>query len=225
MKRILIIEDDSQVSGLLQDLLCEIYDIDVAYSGTEGLLLFEMKPFDIVLLDMMLPGLDGSDVLKKIREKSQVPIIMLTAMNDKKLISETLLKGADDYLTKPFDVDELLARISVQLRKSSQSFVDEKETLNYKNIELNLSTYQIKIMQESVDLSKKEAEILKLLFSHPNKVYTKEELYKLVWDDMYFGDENTVNVHISNLRKKIAKLDGQNNYIDTVWGIGVKLAE
>lgn len=225
MKRVLIIEDDNQVSGLLQDLLGEIYDIDVAYSGTEGLLLFEMKPFDIVLLDMMLPGLGGSNVLKKIREKSQVPIIMLTAMNDKKLISETLLNGADDYLTKPFDVDELLARISVQLRKSAHVFNEEKETLYYKNIELDLDTYQIKIKQESVDLSKKEAEILKLLFSHPNKVYTKEELYKLVWDDMYFGDENTVNVHISNLRKKIAKLDKENNYIDTVWGIGVKLAE
>ena len=225
MKKILIIEDDSEVSELLQTLLSPTYDVTLAYSGTEGLLLLDLNDFDLIILDMMLPGMMGSDVLKSIREKNTVPIIVLTAMNDKKMISETLLNGADDYLTKPFDVDELLARISVQLRKNGQMIEKEMESIVYKNVLLDLNSFKIKCQDSYVDLSKKESEILKLLFLHPSKVYTKEDIYQLVWKEQYFGDENTVNVHISNLRKKLAQLDKEESYIDTVWGIGIKLAD
>ena len=225
MKKILVIEDDSEVSELLQTLLSPIYDVTLAYSGTEGLLLLDLNDFDLIILDMMLPGMMGSDVLKSIREKNTIPIIVLTAMNDKKMISETLLNGADDYLTKPFDVDELLARISVQLRKNGQMIEKEMESIVYKNVLLDLNSFKIKCQDSYVDLSKKESEILKLLFLHPSKVYTKEDIYQLVWKEQYFGDENTVNVHISNLRKKLAQLDKEESYIDTVWGIGIKLAD
>lgn len=225
MKRILIIEDDSEINQLLQELLTSNYEVEVAFSGTEGLLLLEIKQIDLVILDMMLPGMNGEDVLKKIRINNRVPVIVLTALNHKKLISETLLNGADDYLTKPFDVDELLARVNVQLRKSTQTIMDNSENISYKNIELDVDSFKLKSNDKQIDLSRKEAEILKLLFLFPNKVYTKEDIYNTVWDELYFGDENTINVHISNLRKKIAKLDADNTYIDTVWGIGIKLAD
>lgn len=149
---------------------------------------------------------------------------MLTALNDKKLISNTLINGANDYVTKPFDVDELLARISVQLR-NNQRETSGRSALKYKEIELDLLSFKLKSGELTLDVSKKEAQMLKLLIENPNKIYTKEVIYEFVWEETYYGDENTINVHVSNLRKKLAKLDSQNRYIETVWGIGIKLSE
>lgn len=222
MKKILIIEDDNALHGLIEAILSENYQTASAYSGTEGLLLLSVDSFDLILLDMMLPGMSGEELLLKIRETSSVPVIILTAITDKKIVTTSLLNGADDYMTKPFDVDELLARISVQLRKSQPDTLVNQQI--YKNIELDLSTFQIKTKQKIIDLSKKEAEIFNLLIKHPKKVYTKEDLYTQVWQEAYYGDENTINVHVSNLRKKLAQLDDSETYIDTVWGIGIKLA-
>lgn len=222
MKKILIIEDDNALHGLIEAILSENYQTASAYSGTEGLLLLSVDSFDLILLDMMLPGMSGEKLLLKIRETSSVPVIILTAITDKKIVTTSLLNGADDYMTKPFDVDELLARISVQLRKSQPDTLVNPQI--YKNIELDLSTFQIKTKQKIIDLSKKEAEIFNLLIKHPKKVYTKEDLYTQVWQEAYYGDENTINVHVSNLRKKLAQLDDSETYIDTVWGIGIKLA-
>lgn len=222
MKKILIIEDDNALHDLIETILSENYQTASAYSGTEGLLLLSVDSFDLILLDMMLPGMSGEELLLKIRETSSVPVIILTAITDKKIVTTSLLNGADDYMTKPFDVDELLARISVQLRKSQPDTLVNQQI--YKNIELDLSTFQIKTKQKIIDLSKKEAEIFNLLIKHPKKVYTKEDLYTQVWQEAYYGDENTINVHVSNLRKKLAQLDDSETYIDTVWGIGIKLA-
>lgn len=223
MKKILLVEDDTEISQLLTTVLSADYQVVPAYSGTEGLLQFAHQAFDLVLLDIMLSGKTGEEVLLEIREQSAIPIVMLTALSDKKLVSDFLLKGADDYLTKPFDISELQARIAVQIRRT-QSAVAEKVTC-YKNIQLLEDMFQLANDETTVQLAKKEFLIFQLLVNHPNKIYTKEDLYEKVWGETYFGDENTVNVHISNLRKKLQRLDPECPYVETVWSLGIKLAK
>ncbi|MGO2100089.1 response regulator transcription factor [Vagococcus salmoninarum] len=224
MKKILLVEDDLEISEMLTLVLGLEYQIVPAYSGTEGLLQFASQRFDLVLLDIMLPGKTGLEVLLELRQTSQVPIIILTALQDKKMVTDYLLQGADDYMNKPFDNDELKARIVVQLRRSA----DKSEPLvinQYKNVFLNGNLFQLTLGEEQIQLAKKEYLIFQLLVQNPNKIYTKGDLYEKVWGEAYYGDENTINVHISNLRKKLQKIDPETNYIETVWSIGVKLAD
>lgn len=224
MKKILLVEDDLEISEMLTLVLGLEYQIVPAYSGTEGLLQFASQRFDLVLLDIMLPGKTGLEVLLELRQTSQVPIIILTALQDKKMVTDYLLQGADDYMNKPFDNDELKARIAVQLRRSA----DKSEALvidQYKNVFLNGNLFQLTLGEEQIQLAKKEYLIFQLLVQNPNKIYTKGDLYEKVWGEAYYGDENTINVHISNLRKKLQKIDPETNYIETVWSIGVKLAD
>lgn len=224
MKKILLVEDDLEISEMLTLVLGLEYQIVPAYSGTEGLLQFASQRFDLVLLDIMLPGKTGLEVLLELRQTSQVPIIILTALQDKKMVTDYLLQGADDYMNKPFDNDELKARIAVQLRRSA----DKSEPLvinQYKNVFLNGNLFQLTLGEEQIQLAKKEYLIFQLLVQNPNKIYTKGDLYEKVWGEAYYGDENTINVHISNLRKKLQKIDPETNYIETVWSIGVKLAD
>lgn len=225
MKRILVVEDNPELHELIKKILKNTYLVFSAYSGSEAMLIQEKESFDLILLDMMLPGITGDKLLVKIREKVNTPVIMLTAVSEKKTISELLLSGANDYITKPFDIDELLARINVQLRNNIPIREDVSNNLFHKNIELDLTMFQLKKDNETIDLSRKEADLLRLLIQYPKKIYTKEDIYERVWKENYYGDENTVNVHISNLRKKITELDNQEKYIDTVWGIGIKLSE
>jgi DNA-binding response OmpR family regulator len=220
MKKILLIEDSNEINDLLNTVLSEYYEITSAYSGTEGLLHFKNTTFDLVILDIMLPGKPGDEVLKEIREISQVPIIMLTAITNKDSVTNLLLNGADDYITKPFDINELKARIIVQLRKNTVASTMNK--LTYKNINLYPDTFEIGNDAETTTLKKKEFEILLLLISNPKKIFTKESLYEEIWNEVYYGDENTINVHISNLRKNIQKLDPKETYIETVWGTGYR---
>lgn len=222
MKKILLIEDSNEINDLLRMVLGQDYEITSAYSGTEGLLYFKNEPFNLVILDIMLPGKSGEEVLKEIRKVSSIPIIILTAICSKDKVSDLLLCGADDYLTKPFDINELKARIIVQFRKNNLQ--SPSDTIDYKNIKLYPGTFEIRNKTDTIQLKKKEFEILSLLISNPKKIFTKELLYEEVWDEIYYGDENTINVHISNLRKKIHKLDSKETYIETVWGIGVKLS-
>lgn len=225
MKKILLVEDDTEISQLLTTVLGAEYQVVPAYSGTEGLLQFAHQTFDLVILDIMLSGKTGEEVLVEIREKSAIPIVMLTALSDKKMVSDFLLKGADDYLTKPFDIDELLARIAVQIRRTTQQQVITEKVTQCKNVQLVEDMFQISNEETNLQLAKKEFLILQLLVNNPNKIYTKEDLYEKVWGEPYFGDENTVNVHISNLRKKLQNLDPETAYIETVWSLGVKLAK
>ena len=228
MARILIIEDNNEIQEILKTLLSEEHEVIQAFSGTEGMIRFEQGNIDLILLDIMLPGKNGDQVLKAIRQASSVPVIMLTALSDKKLISQYLLDGANDYIVKPFDLDEVFARVTVQLRQNSDKQPAEIEhpdklIQQLKNIQFDADSFEIKNSQETIRLAKKECLILQTLLRHPKKIFTKEELYELVWEDTYLPGDNTLNTHLSNLRKKLSQLDPEQEYIETIWGVGVRL--
>ena len=228
MARILIIEDNNEIQEILRTLLSEEHEVIQAFSGTEGMIRFEQGGIDLILLDIMLPGKNGDQVLKTIRQASSVPVIMLTALSDKKLISQYLLDGANDYIVKPFDLDEVFARVTVQLRQNSDKQAAEIENPDkliqqLKNIQFDADSFEIKNSQETIRLAKKECLILQTLLGHPKKIFTKEELYELVWEDTYLPGDNTLNTHLSNLRKKLSQLDPEQEYIETIWGVGVRL--
>lgn len=228
MARILIIEDNNEIQEILRTLLSEEHEVIQAFSGTEGMIRFEQGNIDLILLDIMLPGKNGDQVLKAVRKDSSVPVIMLTALSDKKLISQYLLDGANDYIVKPFDLDEVFARVTVQLRQNSDKQAAEIEhpdklIQQLKNIQFDADSFEIKNSQETIRLAKKECLILQTLLRHPKKIFTKEELYELVWEDTYLPGDNTLNTHLSNLRKKLSQLDPEQEYIETIWGVGVRL--
>jgi len=220
MKKILIIEDDVHINGMLVELLTRNnYESVSAFSGTEALLLLSRETFSLILLDLMLPGKTGAEVLAEIRKSgSNVPVVALTALSDKESVVSTLKLGADDYITKPFDNAELLARIEARLRDNKEA----AKTLKFRNIELCPERFDGFIGGNALGLSKREFGILGLLMENPNKVFTKNNIYESVWGGEFLGDDNTVNVHISKIRSKIAKFC-EGEYIETVWGIGFKM--
>lgn len=224
---ILVIEDDSDISNMICDLLQQNgYKVKPAYSGTEALMVFDLN-IHLVLLDLMLPGLAGEAVLHEIRKHSNVPVIGLSAKSDKSSTINLLKSGADDYIVKPFHNEELLARIEAQLRRYHQpgSLAGEDNKVIYKGITIDLETYTVLVGDTTINLTKREFLILELMMRYPKKVFTKSNLYEHVWKDEFFGDENTVNVHISNIRSKLAKANPSEDYIQTVWGIGFKMSE
>ena len=224
MANILIIEDNNDIHEILKDLFQAEHRVYSAYSGTEGLLVFAQQKIDLVLLDIMLPGKNGDQVLAEIRKSSQIPVVMLTALGEKPLVSQYLLDGANDYIVKPFDLDELFARVTVQLR-NHLSQEQATEIQGIKNIRLSPDTFEVVNGEKRVRLGKKEYQILQTLLRHPKKIYTKEELFELIWEEAYFSGDNTLNTHLSNLRKKLAQVDDSEEYIETIWGLGVRLKE
>lgn len=227
MKKILVVEDDVDISHFICELLTQHgYDPQPAYTGLEALMHFN-EDIDLVLLDLMLPELAGEKVLEEIRKKSDVPIIGVTAKVDKTSTVSLLKAGADDYIVKPFHNDELLARIEVQLRKVEKfaPAEEEKKILTFKDIILNKDTFTVEVKGQTIPLTKREFTILHLLMSYPKKVFTKANIYEHAWNDEFFGDDNTVNVHISNIRSKLAKANPNEEYIQTVWGIGFKMSD
>ena len=220
MKKILIVEDDIHINSMLCELLRQNHYMPyAAFSGTEAILLLSQEQFQLILLDLMLPGKTGIEVLDEIRTNSRTPVIALTAVSDKESVVSLLKAGANDYITKPFDNSELLARIEVQLRSNSQK---QTSQLTFRDVTLDLERFDAFISEQPLGLSKREFEILRLLMENPNKVFTKNNLYESVWRDEFMGDDNTINVHISKLRSKIAK-HTDDEYIKTVWGIGFKM--
>jgi len=223
MTKILIIEDDTHINSLLHDLLtAHGYQVTQAYSGTEGLMCVGAGVFDLVLLDLMLPGVAGDVVLATIRNKTQTPVIILTAISDKAKTVDLLKLGANDYLVKPFNNDELLARMDIWLRQKSN---DSIARLTFRDIVLHADEIKVYVADVEVQLSKREFSILECMMKNPKKVFTKNNLYETVWQEHFMGDENTINVHISNLRNKLAKANPDEDYIQTVWGIGFKMSE
>ncbi|WP_321387457.1 response regulator transcription factor [uncultured Enterococcus sp.] len=224
MKHVLIVEDDENICQLLRHLFQEKYRLTIVQSGTEAVIQISEQLFDLVILDLMLPGVTGESVLKMIKKESTVPVIIMTAVNDKKKTVELLKEGAADYVTKPFDIDELEARVEVQLRNSLGN-TPQVEVLTFKHLSLNVENYEVSVQNEKIDISHKEYQLLELLLSYPSKIYSKANLYERIWGDSYIGGENTVNVHISTLRKKLKEADPENEYIETVWGMGIRLAK
>lgn len=223
MARILQIEDNEDIQNILFNLFSEEHDIIQAYSGTEGELLFQSQEIDLVLLDIMLPGKGGEEVLKFIRQRSSVPVIMLTALGDKHLISQYLLDGANDYIVKPFDLEEVYARVSVQLREHIKGSSTTENIYQVKNIKINPDSFEVSCNGKTIRLGKKEFQILYTLLQNPKKIFTKEDLYETVWEAPYLSGDNTLNAQLSNLRKKLAQVDESSEYIETIWGLGVRL--
>lgn len=223
MARILQIEDNEDIQNILFNLFSEEHDIIQAYSGTEGELLFQSQEIDLVLLDIMLPGKGGEEVLKFIRQRSAVPVIMLTALGDKHLISQYLLDGANDYIVKPFDLEEVYARVSVQLREHNHPSSTTDNIYQVKNITINPDSFEVSCEGKVIRLGKKEFQIFHTLLENPKKIFTKEDLYETVWGAPYLSGDNTLNAQLSNLRKKLAQVDGSTEYIETIWGLGVRL--
>lgn len=224
MTHILIVEDDTLISEMIKKLLINNgYSTTAAYSGTEAILLLKLKSFGLILLDLMLPGMSGEIVLEKIKESADIPVIGVSSKIDTESKVNLIRRGADDYLTKPFDNKELLVRIEAVLRRYQKGNTVPEEILRFKDLTLNSTTLEVKINNEQISLTRYEFLILKLLMTNPDRVFTKNIIYESVWNENFEGEENAINVHISNLRKKFSKVIPDKTYIQTVWGLGFKM--
>ncbi len=266
---ILIVEDDMNINGLLKEALEKAdYLCTQAFSGTEARMLLAMNRYSVVLLDLMLPGISGEEVLQEIRKQGNTPVIILTAKDTIDDKVEVLQRGADDYVTKPFDIKEVLARVSVQIRRMEGSFsegnlvyqgleldrenlgaddyvtkpFDIKEVLArvsvqirrmegsfsegnlvYQGLELDRENFCVRVDQtELPKITRQEFAILELLLKYPKKVFSKEEIFEYAWEEAYMGETKPLDVHISNIRKKIKSVTSKE-YIETIWGIGYRL--
>ena len=242
MPNILIVEDDININNLLCEVLRKAgYMCEQAFSGTEAKLLLDIKEkaYTLVLLDLMLPGASGEEVLKEIRKQGRLPVIVLTAKDSIDDKIGVLTDGADDYITKPFEIREVLARIQVQLRHIEAEIEAETEVktkagiqegqgsgrLEFRDMVLIRSTFEVSIGGRVLPkITKQEFAILELLLKNPKQVFSKEDIFEYAWDEPYMGETKTLDVHISNIRKKI-KTVTPDEYIETIWGIGYRLHE
>lgn len=222
MKKILIVEDDSHINELLYDLLSDTHEVIQAYAGSEGKRLVETTAFDLILLDLMLPGMSGEAFIEWMRQTSKTPIVVITAKAEVDVLANVLQLGANDYIAKPFDTVEVLARVEAQLRNGQSEIAHEESTLEVGPLKMNQETRQVTIVENPVALTQKEYALLECFLKHPKKVFTKANLYESVWQDTYFGDDNTISVHVSRLRTKLNQYIEQE-VIETVWGVGFKL--
>ena len=223
--KVLIIEDETDINRLLSEILkADGYLPVQAYSGTEGLLLAERESPDLILLDIMLPGLSGEALLGKLRTEKHctAPVLVLSAKGSLQDKVGLLRMGADDYITKPFEPEEVSARVVAALRRGG-SVPEQGKVWSYKNLRLCQESRKVTVNGAELSLTAHEYELLLLFLQAPEKVYSRENLYELVWRSGYYGENNTVNVHVSNLRKKIKEADPKNEYIRTVYGIGFQL--
>ncbi len=222
---ILIVEDDTNINKMLSRLLQQNgYNTISAYSGTEAVLVHD-ESVDLIILDIMLPGKNGDEIIEELKEKKNVPIIISSAIVDVDSKVKALMMGADDYITKPFSNEELLARVAVRLRDTNKA--DDAGTkskkIEYKDIVINPEDFTAVCNGQEMELAKNEFLLLKLLVTNSSRTCTKSMIYDQVWDYDESADDNTLNVHISKLRKKLKKCNPDNEYIETVWGIGYRM--
>ena len=219
MSKILIVEDDLSIQALLHDFIQEAgHSVTLASDGVEALAKYSEQDFDLVLLDIMLPKIDGYGVCEVIRQKSDVPIIMLTALDGEENQIRGLDLQADDYITKPFSMPVLLRKIAAVLRRSSKQN-DTPQTMNYKNLTLDLDGYKVYAGGEVIDLTPREFEILRELLANRGRILTRQNLLQTIWKYEFFGEERIIDTHIKNLRKKL----GTAEYIKTIRGVGYRI--
>lgn len=229
-KTILLVEDDPAISDMVKKYLNnESFNVKCVFDGEEAANAFKDEHYDLVLLDLMLPKLNGLDFLQMVRTKSYIPVIIMSAKDSEADKALGLGFGADDYITKPFSMVELAARVKAAIRRSTQYIVTqiERDTsiIKVHEIELDYENHRATKNGMEINLTSKEWKILCLFFKNQKKVFTKEQIYRSVWEDDYYGDENIINVHMSRLREKIEDTPSKPAYIKTIWGIGYKLGE
>ncbi|YCA41904.1 response regulator transcription factor [Bacillus sp. JZ8] len=225
--RILVADDEQEICHLIKAYLeRERYKVDIARDGEKALALFRQHTYHLVILDIMMPGKDGIEVCQVLRKETNVPILMLTAKDHESDKILGLSFGADYYITKPFSIYEVVACVKALLRRfivlGNNTINEEHSVMKYKNIEMDLTTYKVRVFGKEVTLAAKELKLLKLFLSHPERVFTKAQLFKEGWGEEYIEDDNTVMVHIRKLRKKIEKDPSDPLFIQTVWGIGYR---
>lgn len=223
MDKILIIEDNKDVNLLLAETLTrEGYQVESAFDGLAGSKLVKSKCFNLILLDIMLPYISGDVILKELRGVSDVPVIILSAKDMVGTKIDLLKLGADDYITKPFDLGEVAARVASQLRRSRRQTMQDR-VFNYKDMILDTNSKRITVGNRELDLTVKEYQMLELLLQNRDKVFSKTNIYETIWNEEYLGDDNAVKTHMSNLRNKLKKANEMEEYIETVWGLGYRL--
>lgn len=225
MKQILIIEDDINIAELEREYLqLNGYKVEIVQDGSQGLKKALMGIYDLIIVDLMLPGKDGYEIVKRVRDKYEIPIIIVSARSEDIDKIKGLGFGADDYLTKPFSPAELVARIKSHLLRYER-LVGKKEQvsiISHKALEIRTDSHKVFVNGKEVNLTTKEYELLVFLASNPNIVFTKNQLFDSIWGEEYYGDTATVAVHIQKLRKKIEKEPGNPEYIETLWGTGYR---
>ncbi len=227
--KVLFAEDDKKISEMVKEFLSsEKHSVQTADNGEEAVELFQKDSFDLVLLDLMLPKTGGLEVLKYIRSVSVVPVIIVTAKDSDTDKMMGLNLGADDYITKPFSLVELLARMKANIRRAtvySTSESTQKKVIRYRDLSIHLSEYQVRREGKDLNLTHTEFEILKLLVTNQGRAFSKEQLYHAVWKEPYYGNENVLNTHMNRLRNKLSCGEEKKAYIRTLWGIGYKMEE
>lgn len=219
--RIAVVEDDREISNILRDILENNgYQVIQAFDGSEATKLLKDEDIQLILMDLMLPYKSGERLISELREHCDTPVIVISAKSMMETKLEVLRLGADDYVIKPFDLDEVLVRIEVVLRRSGA--FRSRPVIEYDDLSFDTEENRAFVSGEPIQLTAKELMLLKLFLEHPKKVYTKAELYEAVWNEEYLYEDNTINVHVSNLRSKLKKASGKD-HITTVWGIGYKL--
>lgn len=231
-RKVLIVEDHKEISEMLAAFLEEHgYEAECANDGKRASALLKSREYTIILMDLMLPYKSGDVLLEELRTHADTPVICLSAKSGMETRLEVLRMGADDYILKPFDLDEVLVRMEVVLRRIEGARAEEGENdalakaiLSCGGLRLLLTEHRVEYKGKNVPLTSKELQLLKLFMEQPTKTFTKANLYESVWQNTYFYEDNTINVHVSNLRSKLRKATGQD-YIETVWGIGYRLKE
>ena len=223
-KCILVIEDDKEINSLLCRVFAEVgYDTKSAFNGLDGVNIALTQEFQVILIDLMLPFKSGEEVLRQLRENSNAPVIILSAKDTVHTKIDLLRLGADDYITKPFDIDEVIVRVETVLRRYNSNEIPN--ILSYEDIMIDCNSKRISVSEKDVAFTAMEYSILELLIKNPTKIFSKRNLFENISGNKYLSDDNTINVHISNIRHKLREVGQQDIYIETVYGMGYRLVK